>query len=257
MGKDDLKQLIAKARLDEAVAQLLEQIKAFSPTSKFDKTVEKLSDILIINSGKLHGLQHDIMLGIIDRQNELLTLAQVQQAILYVIDELPIEFWKDPSQHQSTRRDSGNEQTELLEAVGIFKQVQSIIFEYDLFVSFSSLDRDVLQPVVEKLRGYGLSVFISDESLKNYVGVLFSETIQHALQNSQHFVLVCSPNSAKSGWVTYEYETFFNIFHVNDLKNRRIFMLKGNGFDLELVPLFFQNTQIADNAEQIVNTLVA
>jgi hypothetical protein len=56
MGKDDLKQLIAKARLDEAVAQLLEQIKAYFPTSEFDKSVEKLSDILIINSGKLHGL---------------------------------------------------------------------------------------------------------------------------------------------------------------------------------------------------------
>ena len=257
MGKDDLKKLIAQARLDEAIDRLLEQIKAYSPSSKSDKSVGKLSDILIINSGKLHGLQHDKMLGIVDRQNEQLILAQVHQAILYVIDELPDEFWNVPLQRPTTKQNSGNEQTELLEAVESLKQVQPNEFEYDLFVSFSSLDREVLQPVVEKLRGYGLRVFISDQNLKDYAGISFSETIQNALENSQHFVLVSSPNSAKSGYVTYEYETFFNQFHVHDRKNRRIFVLKGNGFDLKYVPLFFKNTQFADNAEQIVNTLVS
>ena len=257
MGKDDLKQLIAQARLDEAVAQLLEQIKAYSPASKSDKSVGKLSDILIINSGKLHGLQHDKMLGILDRQNEQVTMAQVQQAILYVLDELPDEFWNVPAQHPSTKQNSGNEQTELLEAVESLKQVQSGEFEYDLFVSFSSFDGEVLLPVVEKLRGYGLRVFISDQNLKDYAGISFSDTIEHALEYSQHFVLVSSPNSAKSGWVKYEYKTFFDQFHVHDQINRHIFVLRGIGFDLKFVPLFLRNMQIADNAEQIVNTLVA
>ena len=257
MDKDNLKLLIAQARLDEAVAQLLEQIKAYTPISKSDKSVGKLSDILIINSGKLHGLQHDKMLGILDLQKEMVTLAQVQQAILYVLDELPDEFWNVPPQHPTAKQNSGNEQTRLLESVESLEQGQSNVFEFDHFVSSSSIDREFLQPVVEKLRGYGLRVFISDQNLKNYVGILFSETIQNALENSQHFVLVSSPNSAKSGWVTYEAETFFNKFHVNDRKNRRLFVLKGNSFDLKYVPLFFQNIQIAENAEQIVNVLVA
>ena len=257
MGKDDLKKLIAQARLDEAVDQLLEQIKAYSPASKSDKSVSKLSDILIINSGKLHGLQHDKMLGILDRQTEQITLAQVHQAILYVIDELPDEFWNVPQQRPTAKQNSGNEQTELLEAVESLKQVQPNEFEYDLFVSFSSLDRELLQPVVEKLRGYGLRVFISDQNLKDYVGISFSESIGHALENSQHFVLVSSPNSYDSYWVIIEYETFFNQFHYNDRKNRRIFVLKGFGFEMRFVPLFLRRMQIADNAEEIVHTLVA
>ena len=257
MGKDDLKQLIAQARLDEAVAQLLEQIKAHSVVSKSDKSVGKLSDILIINSGKLHGLQHDKMLGILDRQNEQVTLAQVHQAVLFVIDELPDEFWNVPLQRPTTKQNSGNDQTELLEAVENLKQVQTDEFEFDLFVSFSSLDREVLQPVVEKLRGYGFRVFISDQNLKNYAGKSFSEIIQNALENSQHFILVCSPNSDQSYWVKIEWETFFNQFHIGDRNNRRIFVLKGNDFNLKFVPLFLRNMQIADNAEQIVNSLVS
>ena len=206
MDKDNLKLLIVQARLDEAVAQLLEQIKAYSPISKSDNSVGKLSDILIINSGKLHGLQHDKMLGILDHQNEMVTLAQVQQAILYVLDELPDEFWNVPPQHPTAKQNSGNEQTRLLESVESLKQGQSNVFEYDLFVGFSSRDFEFVQPVVEKLRGYGLCVFISDQNLKEYVGESFAEIIQHALENSQHFVLVCSPNADKSQWVKIEWK---------------------------------------------------
>ena len=127
IGKDDLKQLIAQARLDEAVAQLLEQIKAYSPTSKFDKSVGRFCNILIINSGKLHGLHHDKMLGIVDRQNEQLTLAQVQQAILYVLDELPDEFWMGTPQPHRMKRQSGNEQSELAEAEKHLTKGQSYV----------------------------------------------------------------------------------------------------------------------------------
>ena len=257
MGKDDLKQVIAQGKLDEAVAHLLEQIKTYSTTSKSDKFIGQLSDVLIINSGKLHGLQSDKMLGIVGRQNEHLTLVQVQQAILYVLDELPNEFWNTTLQHPRMRQHSGNEQTELLEAVENLKQGQSNFFDYDIFVSFSSLDREVLQPVVEKLRGYGLRVFISDQNLIEYAGEVFAQTIENALENSKHFILVSSPNSVKSYWVEIEWITFFNQFHVNDRKNRRIFVLKGIDFDLNLVPLFLRNMQIAENAEQIVHTLVA
>ena len=109
MGKDDLKQLIAQARLDEAVSQLLEQIRAYSTTSKYNKFIGQLSDILIINSGKLHGLQHDKMLGIVDRPNEQVTMAQVQLAIVYVINELPDEFWNTPALQPNAMVDRGKE----------------------------------------------------------------------------------------------------------------------------------------------------
>ena len=256
MGKDDLKQLIAHSRLNEAVDQLLELIKTYSISSKSDKSVGKLSDILIINSGKLHGLQHDKLLGILDHRNEQIIITQVQQAVLYVLDELPSEFWSTAPRSQTSKRDNSSEKTDLLEAVEILKQGRSNDFDYDIFVSFSSFDREVLQLVVEKLRGCGLRVFISDQNLIDYAGESFSQTIQQALEKSQHFILVSSPNSVKSPWVEIEYETFFNQFHVHDRKNRRIFVLKGIDFDLKFVPLFLRNMQIANNAEQIVHTLV-
>lgn len=129
------------------------------------------------------------------------------------------------------------------------------MYEYDLFVSFSSNDRESVLPVVEKFNKHGYKVFISDENLKTQVGKPFLESIQHALKCSQHFVMVCSPYSAKSGWVEVEFEIFFNNCYIKDKENRRIIVLKGNGFDLEHVPLVLQRTQFADNAEQIVNTL--
>ena len=109
MGKDDLKKLIAQARLDEAVAQLLEQITAYLRASKSDKSVRNLNHLVIINSSKLHGLQRDKKQGIVDRENEKLTLAEIHIAILNVLDELPDEFWKVPPQNPTAKQDSGND----------------------------------------------------------------------------------------------------------------------------------------------------
>ncbi|MBK8195743.1 MAG: toll/interleukin-1 receptor domain-containing protein [Lewinellaceae bacterium] len=73
--------------------------------------------------------------------------------------------------------------------------------EYDLFFSFSSANIEAAKTVVARLRGHGLRVFFSDETLKHRVGESFDKMINHALENSSHFVWFCTPESAASSWV--------------------------------------------------------
>ncbi len=89
LGKDHTKQMIAQDRLDEAIDFLLKQTNLYLSENKDDKFVGKLSDALLINSGKLNGLIHEQNLGIFDPQEAKITKAEVQKAILYVIDQLP------------------------------------------------------------------------------------------------------------------------------------------------------------------------
>ena len=56
--------------------------------------MRQLSDVLIINSGKLNGLEHDKLIGVLDREEQRITTAEVQRAVLVIIvqKKLPESF---------------------------------------------------------------------------------------------------------------------------------------------------------------------
>ena len=251
-SKDGIKQLIGQNRLDEAVDELLDLTNNYLSAKRNDKFVGKISDALLINSGKLKGLIHDENLGILSSEEKNITKAEVNKAILYVIDQLPDTVFQFSKSSEFLENSETTEQSRLREGVKILKGAKSEL-EYDVFLSFSSKDREEARQVWEKLRGYGLRVFLSDEALKIEIGTSFFEKINYGLQNSHHLVWLCTPNALQSKYVRLETETFFNQFFEGD---RRLIILKGTGFSLDLLLPIYRSLQIAESAEQIVHALI-
>lgn len=118
--------------------------------------------------------------------------------------------------------------------------------KYDIFVSYSSKNREKASRVVQTLRKSGLVVFFSDDDLKNHAGTSFIGKINTALTESKHFLLYCTPESVASPFVQHECETFLRQ-HIESQKKRKIFILQGDGFSMDLLnPLHFQNIQTSD-----------
>ena len=49
------------------------------------------------------------------------------------------------------------------------------IFEYDVFLSFASADKELVKPIWQEMSSSGLRVFWSDETLKQNIGQPFIE----------------------------------------------------------------------------------
>ncbi len=130
-----------------------------------------------------------------------------------------------------------------------------ILPKYDIFFSFSSLNTEYARQNVITLQQCGLSVFFSDEDLKKQIGNLFDKIIEKALENSEHFVLFCTPEAMKSTWVEDEYRFFYNHVYRNDREKRRFFILEGVNFNPSLLGGFLKNIQTTTSIDDIVRIL--
>lgn len=128
-------------------------------------------------------------------------------------------------------------------------------YKYDVFLSFSTKDRDSARSIWEKLTKSGLKVFFSDETLKGGIGTPFDDFIQDALLLSKNFVLVCTPNAMQSDEVEEEYKTFYHEIHKPDRKQRRFIILEEQGFDISLLPLNMRRLQTASSVDDIVKII--
>jgi len=181
LNKDNLKQFISDNRLNETVKNLIFQLNEFLDKNKNDtdfEPIRKLSDALIINSGKLNGFEHDKLIGILDRETQKIATAEVQNAVLYIIDQLTNQFWN--------YRNISNElsyKSQLIENVELLHKQQTQ-FEYDIFICFSTKERELARQIWETLRGFGLRIFVSDDDLQNKVVFNYLDKIDFALQIS-------------------------------------------------------------------------
>jgi hypothetical protein len=76
-------------------------------------------------------------------------------------------------------------------------------FVYDVFVSYSHNDLDWVTELAERLEGEGFRVARDEMILKP--GDVLVHTIEQAIRDSAHGILVFSPASVASGWVQQEY----------------------------------------------------
>ena len=72
----------------------------------------------------------------------------------------------------------------------------------EVFVSYSSLDRDRVMPVVESLRGNGISVWVDEGNI--HAADLWSEQIVQAIADCGVMVVMLSQNSTDSHNVVKE-----------------------------------------------------
>jgi len=75
-------------------------------------------------------------------------------------------------------------------------------FEYDVFLSHSSKDKDVVRGVAERLRAAGLKIFFDEWSIK--VGDHIFLSIEKGLDSSRVLVLFLSSAAVDSQWVDLE-----------------------------------------------------
>ncbi|UZR97873.1 toll/interleukin-1 receptor domain-containing protein [Chondrinema litorale] len=128
-------------------------------------------------------------------------------------------------------------------------------FTYDIFLSFGSEDASFSRKLGGTLRAYGFRVFMSNDSLSKEAGKSFFDQIDFALKSSHHFLLVCTPNSMDSGWVKHEYQAFFNQFYIPSNGERRLMLMKGEGFSFDILPTLFTGIQVVSEVEEVVTAL--
>ena len=114
-------------------------------------------------------------------------------------------------------------------------------FDYDVFLSFASLNESQARPLYELLTGSGLRVFWSDETLKQRVGVSWYKVIEASLESSKHFVLLWSPEAKSSKFVELEY----NAFHAETIQDesRLLIPVIVEGYGPRHLPLFLRHFQ--------------
>jgi hypothetical protein len=79
-------------------------------------------------------------------------------------------------------------------------------FKYDVFLSHSSKDKEVVRPVAERLRVDGLRVWLDAWEIQ--VGDSIPAKIEEGLEHSRVLVLCMSANAFGSDWAQLEAGTF-------------------------------------------------
>ena len=75
--------------------------------------------------------------------------------------------------------------------------------QFDVFLSYSSVDKPWVIKLKDDLLRYGVSVWLDKDEIRP--GDLFAEALEQALDNCRAVALVVSPEAIKSGWVKEEY----------------------------------------------------
>ena len=128
-------------------------------------------------------------------------------------------------------------------------------FEYDVFISFSSADEEIVKPIWQELCSNGLRVFWSDATLKKEVGNSWFEVIEKSLERSRHMLLVCSENSMNSKWVQREYRAFFDYCYLAD--SRRLIPVLTSDFKPKDLPIFLRELQVGKtNDRQFIQEII-
>lgn len=85
----------------------------------------------------------------------------------------------------------------------VTKETNERDYEFDLFLSYSSRDRDQARAVVRAAEALELTVFQDEKDVEP--GAVWAEEIRRALVNSREMALLASPTSLVSEWVQTEW----------------------------------------------------
>lgn len=108
-------------------------------------------------------------------------------------------------------------------------------FAWDVFISYSSLDKEVIQKIARDLQVRGIIYWIDEEQINP--GDRFIQKITEGLQNSR-FILPCiSVNQRKSGWASTEYETILNKIISGVSEQRVLPLILDDTADADVPPL--------------------
>lgn len=104
-------------------------------------------------------------------------------------------------------------------------------FQYDVFLSYSSSDREWAQRLNDSLKKLDppQTTFFDQQSLR--AGDDWEAKVQTALENSRHLVILWSDNARQSDWVTRELWTFFTNAKPKTNADRRLICVNLQGMN--------------------------
>ncbi len=234
---------IAKGKAGDAIEEVLGffQTAIDNDTTTLDSTY---FNQIVLLAGRWRGVDHEVGIGIISSADEKLERNRITASLVDFLRDLPDDINAQESP------DADLIQKKILDT-------ENHQYEYDFFLCYSSKDKNQARAIWEKLRGLSFKVFLSEESLRLSGGESYFEKIQHSLQKSKNFILVCSDNSlGDSTWVEIEYQTFFNEFYVKDKANRRIYLIKARGFQEKDLPLLLRRIQLSDDVDSLIMSIL-
>ncbi len=82
------------------------------------------------------------------------------------------------------------------------RRINEIEFEYDLFISYSSMDRTEALKIREKAQMFSLKCFLDKKDIKK--GKYWDPEIRNALKKSREIAVLATPNSITSEWIYAE-----------------------------------------------------
>jgi len=249
--KQKIEQLIAQNQIEQAIERLFE-VYGFCQKNDKETDISAHYRNLILISGKLQTVLQEQRIGTIRTEDASIAKQQVAKSLLTELEKLPATVFDYPIENEKNIQTNFENLSRREKIIGL----QSTDYEYDVFLTFASQDIEFVRPVCEELRGYGLRVFFSDETLRTKSGKSFFNLINHALKHSKNMVWVCTPNSVHSKYVTAEYEAFFNEFAVHYPEERIFVILAGQGFTINLVPILLRTYQIAHSVVEILDAFM-
>jgi len=95
------------------------------------------------------------------------------------------------------------------------------VYQYDVFLAHSSKDKDFVRLLDRRLRAVGIRTFFDETEIP--WGGNIPTTVEQAVDNSRHLILVLSPEAVESEWV--DLERCINIFRSPAGKERPILPL--------------------------------
>lgn len=85
----------------------------------------------------------------------------------------------------------------------VAKETNERTFEYDLFLSFSSTNRDEARAIERRAEALGIRVFLDEKAIGP--GAVWEAVIRQGLLNSRELAVLATPESLESEWVKTEW----------------------------------------------------
>jgi len=123
--------------------------------------------------------------------------------------------------------------------------------EFDAFISYSSQDSDFVDQLTRILKSTGVKVWLDKDEL--YPGVNWIEELERGIEQSQHMLLVVSPNSLNSPWANFEIGAILSKFAHSP--ETLIIPVLTQDVDVSLLPVFIKNRVFVNAANMNLDEL--
>lgn len=119
-------------------------------------------------------------------------------------------------------------------------------FQYDVFISYASEDRPVVEQIIQDFRRAGVTYWVDHEQID--FGDRITEKIEEGLRESKYVVVCLSANLGRSNWVRAEYGSILHkeLGRISQGSGRKVIPLKLDDSSDDNIPLLLYNKRRAN-----------